>query len=92
MTTWRKQLDHARTWSEFGDPVQRDESPVVAVAPGESVLDIEFDDGYGGSNGKPVLIWTGQRVYFPVVYDGAEWLGSAPRDPVTWGQAHVGGE
>lgn len=31
-----------------------------------------------------------QQVYFPVVYDGSEWLGSAPRDPERRGQEHVG--
>jgi hypothetical protein len=92
MTTWRKQLELAREGDDYYNPTAKDESPIVAVAPDESVLDVEFDNGYGGSRGKPILIWTKQRVYFPVVYDGAEWLGSAPRDPVTQGQAHVGGE
>ncbi|HET7406003.1 MAG TPA: hypothetical protein VFJ21_02550 [Mycobacteriales bacterium] len=64
----------------------------MAVAPSEDVLDIEFDDTYGLAEGQPVLIWTEQRVYFPVVYDGAEWLGSAPRNPTREGQPHVGGE
>lgn len=83
MATWRKMLETAR---------HDDASAVVAVAPSEDVLDVEFDDGYGGSEGPPVLIWTEQRVYFPVVYDGAEWLGSAPRNPTSEGQEHVGGE
>jgi hypothetical protein len=61
-------------------------------SPDETALDVEFDDGYGGSEGPAVLIWTEQRVYFPVVYDGAEWLGSAPRFPQAEGQIHVGGE
>lgn len=82
-TTWRKQFEHARG---------TDDSPVVAVAPSESTLDVTFDGGYGGSEGPSVLIWTEQRVYFPVVYDGAEWMGSAPRNPQAEGQGHVGGE
>jgi hypothetical protein len=85
MTTWRKQLEAAMK-------AEKDTSPIIAVAPGESILDIKFDGGYGGSCGQEVLVWTQQRVYFPVVYDGAEWLGSAPRDPQPEGQAHVRGE
>ena len=82
-TTWREAFEKARG---------EDSSPVVAVAPDEATLDVEFDDGWGGSCGPQALIWTEERVYFPVVYDGSEWLGSAPRNPTTEGQAHVGGE
>ena len=84
-TTWRREFQQAAIEAE-------DSSPVVAVAPPNIDLDRTFNDGYGGAEGEPVLIWTEQRVYFPVVYDGAEWMGSAPRDPVTCGQSHVGGQ
>jgi hypothetical protein len=83
MTTWRKEFESSR---------EDDQSSVVAVAPDDSVLDVEFDAGYGGSEGSPVLIWTEEYVYFPVVYDGAEWLGRAPRNPRPEGQSHEGGE
>ena len=83
--TWRKALEVARASAE-------DRSPIVAVAPGDHALDIPFDAGYGGSEGPDILVWSENRVYFPVVYDGAEWLGSAPRNPQPEGQAHVGGE
>lgn len=85
MTTWRYEFDTARN-------LEADSSPIVAVAPNQDVLNVEFDAGYGSSNGPEVLIWTETRVYFPVVYDGAEWLGSAPRNPTTEGQSHVGGQ
>jgi hypothetical protein len=84
-TTWREELKAAM--HSASDP-----GPVVAVAPDEAALDVTFDDGYGGSEGPSVLIWTEQRVYFPVTYDGSEWLGSAPRNPQASGQKHVGGE
>ena len=82
-TTWRKEFEYAR-----GD----DTTPVVAIAPEGIDLDKEFYGGYGGSDGEAILIWTEDFVYFPVVYDGSEWLGSAPRNPVPEGQTHVGGE
>ena len=85
MTTWRKELTEAMQGA--GDP-----GPVVAYAPNEGVFDLEFDASYGSSNGPAVLAWTESNVYFPVVYDGAEWLGSAPRNPTREGQAHEGGQ
>lgn len=85
VTTWRKELDAAMQGAD-------DPGPVLAVAPSDAVLDIPFDGGYGGSEGQPMLAWTEARVYFPVVYDGAESIGSAPRNPVPDGQGHVGGE
>jgi hypothetical protein len=84
-TTWRAEL--AAAMESESDP-----GPIVAVAPDESVLDVKFDDGFGGSEGPSVLVWTEARVYFPVTYDGSEWLGSAPRNPQAAGQGHVGGE
>ena len=52
-----------------------------------------FDSGYGSTEGYAFCVMTQKRVYFPVVYDGAEWVGSAPRIPseITY-QTHVGGE
>jgi hypothetical protein len=69
-----------------------DPGPIVAIAPDWEAFDKRFDDGYGGSEGPAVLAWTEQRVYFPAVYDGMEWLGSAPRNPTESGQGHTGGE
>lgn len=85
LTTWRAELADAMTSSG-------DVGPILAVAPSEETLDVQFDDGFGGSEGPPVLIWTEQHVYFPVVYDGSEWLGSAPRNPQSEGQGHVGNQ
>jgi hypothetical protein len=84
MTTWRQEL-------EAEGEVTEDDSPIVAYAPDEAAFDVEFYSGYGGTNGPSVLAWSEKRVYFPVQYDGAEWLGSAPRNPVPEGQGHVGG-
>lgn len=58
----------------------------------EDGLNKEFDDGYGLSEGEPFTAWGEKYVYFPVVYDGAESVGSAPRDPSDEKCSHVGGE
>ena len=58
----------------------------------EDGLNREFDDGYGGSEGEPFTAWGEKYVYFPVVYDGAEWVGSAPRNTCDEKCSHVGGQ
>lgn len=83
MTTWRTHL--AEEMTSHSDP-----GPVLAVAPDWPVLDVVFDDEYGPGTGPPVLAWTAARVYFPVVAETGEWVGSAPRYPCTEGQHHVG--
>lgn len=84
MVTWRESLQYAMT--ENHDP-----GPVVAYAPDETSFDVQFDDSYGGTNGPAVAAWTQTHVYFPVCYDGSEWLGSAPRNPQASGLDHQGG-
>lgn len=58
----------------------------------EEGLNKEFNCGFGGSEGEPFTAWGEKYVYFPVVYDGAEWVGSAPRNPCKEKCSHVGGE
>jgi hypothetical protein len=58
----------------------------------EKDLDRRFSDGFGGSNGCAFTLWTHSRVYFPVVYDGAEWVGSVARHPCDEASKHHGGE
>ena len=85
--TWRELiLEHMK---ERGD----EWGPSTICTLDDEGLDEKFYSGFGGSEGKPFTLWTDKRVYFPVVYDGAEWVGSAPRFPdladVT---KHIGGE
>ena len=51
-----------------------------------------FDDSYGLAEGCPFTLWTSSRIYFPAVYDGAEWVASVPRRPCTEVTKHVGGQ
>lgn len=54
-------------------------------------LDELFDNGYGAEAGIPFTLWTKEYVYFPICYDGAEWAGSAPRNPNNEKLRHQGG-
>jgi hypothetical protein len=65
---------------------------VVSSTLTEKELLKEFDDGFGGSEGEPFTLWTTNRVYFPVVYDGAEWVASVSRNPDGKQTSHLGGE
>lgn len=85
ITTWREELAAAME-------CEKDRGPVLAYAPDEAAFDVQFDGGYGASGGPAVLAWTERCVYFPVVYDGSEWMSCAPRNPTDEGQGHVGGE
>ena len=58
----------------------------------EFELTNEFDCGFGESKGTPFTLWTKTRVYFPVVYDGSEWVASVSRDPDGVATSHVGGK
>lgn len=84
-TTWRKEI--LETMKENKD---LDITNYVTTLT-EEELDIEFDDGYGGTEGLPFTLWTTWFVYFPVYYDGSEWCGSVYRNPTKIPTRHQGG-
>lgn len=54
-------------------------------------LSISFDGGFGGTEGSAFTAWGEAYVYFPICYDGAEWVGYAPRNPSNESMRHQGG-
>jgi hypothetical protein len=86
MTTWYTLLTAAL--SSVNEGWEDVESSTLST----TQLHTEFDNGYGTSNGEPFTMWTKHRVYFPVVYDGAEWASSVPRNPCNIATDHVGGQ
>jgi len=85
MATWKEMLREA-----FADRKEDFKSMVCTLT--EEEQNVEFYSGFGGSEGKPFTAWGEKYVYFPIVYDGAEWVGSAPRNPCDEATAHQGGE
>lgn len=85
MKTWRVLIS-----DEMSD---RSESfsDVVSCTLSDQELDVEFCDAFGATEGKPFTLWTRKRVYFPVMYDGEEWVGSVSRDPDGEATTHFGG-
>jgi len=74
MANWKEILQE-----EFN--VRGDDFTKMQTTLTDAELIEEFNDGYGGSKGAYFTAWGEKFVYFPVVYDGAEWVGSAPRNP-----------
>ena len=71
----------------------RDETLADLVSNTLTELDMleEFDSGYGCSEGKPFTAWSEKNVYFPLCYDGSEWVGSVSRNPDGVPTYHQGG-
>jgi len=55
-------------------------------------LENKFYGGFGTAHGREFTAWGAKYVYFPVVYDGAEWVGWAPRNPCDEATPHRGGQ
>lgn len=84
MATWKRLLQQSF------EANKEDFSKIVTTLT-EEEMNREFDAGYGGTNGEPFTAWGEQYVYFPICYDGAEWVGYAPRNPCNEKMDHQGG-
>jgi len=85
MTTWKEQI--LKEMDKVGETFQ----DVVSCTLTDKELLKEFDCSYGRKKGLTFTLWTSNRVYFPVVYDGAEWVESVSRNPDGKPTDHVGG-
>lgn len=84
MTTWRKEFE--KIFEVTGDSFDN----IITTLSNEQ-LDAEFDDGYGGIEGMSFTAWSDNYVYFPVCYDGSEWIDYVPRNPCEIAVDHIGG-
>lgn len=84
-TTWRKEIE--QRMQENNDMTDGDFVCTLT----EEEMDIEFDDGFGGTEGLSFTAWTDDFVYFPLCYDGSEWCGSIARNPDGNPTSHQGG-
>lgn len=83
-TTWRIVFQEAfkKTGDNFIDLE-------IAIEP--DGLDKEFYSGFGSNDGPSFTAWSANYVYFPVNYDGAEWVGFVARNPNGVATEHIGG-
>lgn len=50
----------------------------------------EFENGYGGIQGRAFTAWDSERVYFPWVCFGVEGVASVLRNPCDEATVHIG--
>ena len=81
---------HGETWKDVEASVI-EERPTYDDTSHHPSFDNKFDTGYGGKEGDHFTVWTKKRVYFPVIYDGAESVGSVSRNPDNKATEHFGG-
>jgi len=84
MTSWHELLEEAS--EEDGESAL---DLVCTLTPEE--MDAEFKVGEGCIQGLPFTAWGKDWVYFPIKYDGQEWVGRAPRNPCDTSMEHQGG-
>ena len=85
MANWKAMLEiellkHGETWDDVEDNTMS-----------EKEMGWYFDPSYGTEEGVPFTVWTKNRVYFPVCYDGSEWVESVSRHPDGKPTRHIGG-
>ena len=78
------------TWRELIKELAK-EDLIIKNTLSETELDVEFHDGHVGTESKAFTAWREKYVYFPVCYDGAEWVGRARRNPCDEATKHMGG-
>ena len=81
-------------WKELFEetfPLTKDKLSDLVMTLNMKELEERFDSGYGGAEGRPFTAWSKDWVYFPVCYDGSEWIGFVPRNPCEIATEHKGG-
>ena len=85
MTTWRKLLEYA--FEDYNDSF---DNVIDFVPSNKDWLDYYFDDYSKKIEGTPFTIWTKTRVYFPIIIDNVESVGSVARYPDGMANYHFG--
>lgn len=64
-----------------GERYHHDEFGPVVRCTFDELPTREFDAGYGGVEGEPVICFSERYVYVKGCYDGSEWVSAVPRNP-----------
>lgn len=84
-TSWRAMIESEM--KSHGDSM---ENMVGSTLTNEQLDDV-FYEGHSYAECRYFTLWTKDRVYFPVHYDGDEYAGSVPRNPCDEETEHFGG-
>jgi hypothetical protein len=69
-------------WEETDRRPEYQRDVVLTREQGLAILDVEYNNGYGGADCFPMYAWTEKSVLSISEYDGATSLNSFPRNPV----------
>lgn len=65
-----------------GQPYYREENILPTImCKFDELPEREFHDGFGGTEGEPVIAFSDNYIYVKVYYDGAEHVQAVPRHP-----------
>jgi hypothetical protein len=90
-TCWAKELSEAMSDDEYHYGAESTGEVLIETPLTSKELIKPFDGGFGSPEGIPLVAWGAKYVYFPIVYDGAESIGCAPRNPPHAPLEHQGG-
>ena len=82
--SWREMI--ADQMGKYGESMK---DVVASSGRGEDWMDQRFNITYGGPNGAQFTMWTEERVYVPMQYDGQDQCISVPRNPDGEATAHI---
>ena len=85
LCNWKEMLE--KRMAENGESWDDVEANTLA----EQDMVREFNCRTGVEKGEPFTMWTKNHVYFPVCFDGSEWVGSVSRNPDGKPTQHHGG-
>jgi len=83
-TSWKKEF--LKVFERTGDSFEN-----IKTTLSSEEMQKEFDNDYGGVEGAPFTAWSDKYVYFPICYDGSEWIGWVERNPCDTPSLHQGG-
>ena len=83
-TTWRNKIKEKMNANDdsWENIVMANISPNENINDKTASFDRVLDDDYGSPEGDYFTVWTRDFVYFPCEYDGSEYVGSVPRNPI----------
>ena len=79
------------SWQQMINEILEVGEEIIACTQSEQEMNRQFDCSYGLEKGKPFTAWSETNVFFPVCYDGSEWVAKVPRHPNGEHTNHVGG-
>lgn len=73
---------HYNDWFDEDRRPTHQRNTVLSRDDGLALLDVEYDNGYGGADCFPMYAWTQNWIIVILEYDGSTGIGCIPRNPI----------